>query len=65
MDLQIIGTEKWKQEVCVSQAEVTYISAVVDVLCKEAGVTSIMGNLASESSKEMRHWQNMVSPRLL
>jgi hypothetical protein len=60
MELQIIGAEEWKQEVCELLVEDTYFGPIFDVLREEADVTEE----ASQRSKARHHRKNMVRARL-
>jgi hypothetical protein len=60
MELQIIGTEEWKQEVCELLVEDAYFGPIVNVLREEANVSGE----ASQRSKEKHHRKHMVRARL-
>jgi hypothetical protein len=56
MELQIIGAEERKQEVCELLVEDGYFGPIVNVLCEEAEVSEE----ASQHSKEKHYPKNMV-----
>ena len=60
MELQIIGAEEWKQEVCELLVEDAYFGPIVNVLRKEAEVSEVV----SQRLKEKHHQKNMVPARL-
>jgi hypothetical protein len=60
MELQIIGTEEWKQEVCELLVEDAYFRPIVNVLPKEVEVSEE----ESQGSKEKHLRKNMVRTRL-
>jgi len=55
MELQIIGTEEWKQELCELPVEDEYFCPIVNVLRKEAEVTEEAESWASQRLKEKHH----------
>jgi len=64
MELQIIGVEKWKQEVCELLVEDAYFGPIVNVLRKEANGTEGAECRASQRSKEKHHLEYMLRARL-
>jgi len=64
IELQIIGAEEGKQEVCELLVEDAYFSPIVNVLHKEAKVTEEVVNLASQCSKGKLHRNSVVGARL-
>jgi len=60
MELQIIGAEEWKQEVCELLVEGAYFGPIVNLLRKEAEVSEEW----SQRLKEKHHRKNMVWSRL-
>jgi len=65
MELQIIGGEEWKPEVCELLVADAYCSPIVNVLHEGAEVTKESGYWASQQSKEKHRQKNTVRPRLL
>jgi len=55
MELQIIGAEEWKQEVCGLLVRDAYFGPIVNVLQEEADVSEVAGNQASQCLKQKHH----------
>ena len=64
MELQILGAEEWKEEVCELLVEDAYFGPLVNVLREEANPTEEAENWESQRSKEIPHRNNMVQVRL-
>jgi hypothetical protein len=60
MELQIIGTEEWKQKACELLVEGAYFDPIVNVLREEGEVTEE----APQRLKDKNHRKNMVRARL-
>jgi len=52
MELQIIGAEEWKEEMCELPVEDAYFGPIVNVLHKEADETEVVGNQPSHHMKD-------------
>jgi len=60
MELQIIGAEEWKQEVCELLVEDAYFGPIVNILREEANVPKEAKSRASQRSKEKHHRKNIM-----
>jgi len=64
MELQIIGTEEWKQEGCELLVEDAYFGPIVNILREEADVPEEAESRAYQHSKKKHHRKNIMRPRL-
>jgi hypothetical protein len=60
MELQIIGAEKWKQEVYELPVAVVHFGPIVNILREEANRTDKAENYATRCLKDKHHRKNMV-----